>query len=156
MVGRQYENGGIAKDGAKMVMAVANAPVPRFTVIIGGSFGAGNYGMCGRAYSPRQLWMWPNARISVMGGLQAATVLATVRKDGLATRNKTMTPEEETAFMQPILDKYEEEGNPYYSTARLWDDGIIDPRDTRTVLALGIAASLNAPLPETPFGVFRM
>jgi acetyl-CoA carboxylase carboxyltransferase component len=156
MVGRQYENGGIAKDGAKMVMAVANAPVPRFTVIIGGSFGAGNYGMCGRAYSPRQLWMWPNARISVMGGLQAATVLATVRKDGLATRGKTMTSEEEAAFMQPILDKYEEEGNPYYSTARLWDDGIIDPRDTRTVLALGIAASLNAPLPETPFGVFRM
>src|SRR5690242_2472075 len=156
MVGRQYENGGIAKDGAKMVMAVANAPVPRFTVIIGGSFGAGNYGMCGRAYSPRQLWIWPNARISVMGGLQAATVLATVRKEGLAARNKTMTPEEEAAFMQPILDKYEEEGNPYYSTARLWDDGIIDPRDTRTVLALGIAASLNAPMPETPFGVFRM
>lgn len=156
MVGRQYENGGIAKDGAKMVMAVANAPVPCFTVIIGGSFGAGNYGMCGRAYSPRQLWMWPNARISVMGGLQAATVLATVRKDGLAARNKMMTPEEEAAFMQPILDKYEEEGNPYYSTARLWDDGIIDPRDTRTILALGIAASLNAPLPETPFGVFRM
>src|SRR5437588_10394518 len=156
MVGRQYENGGIAKDGAKMVMAVANAPVPRFTVIIGGSFGAGNYGMCGRAYSPRQLWMWPNARISVMGGLQAATVLATVRKDGLAARGQTMTPEDEATFMQPILDKYEEEGNPYYSTARLWDDGIIDPRDTRTVLALGIAASLNAPLPETPFGVFRM
>ena len=156
MVGRQYENGGIAKDGAKMVMAVANAPVPRFTVIIGGSFGAGNYGMSGRAYSPRQLWMWPNARISVMGGLQAATVLATVRKEGLAARGKNMTPEEEAAFMQPILDKYEEEGNPYYSTARLWDDGIIDPRDTRKVLALGIAASLNAPLPETPFGVFRM
>src|SRR5437660_6055258 len=156
MVGRQYENGGIAKDGAKMVMAVANAPVPRFTVIIGGSFGAGNYGMCGRAYSPRQLWMWPNARISVMGGLQAATVLATVRKEGLAARGKTMGEEEEAAFMQPILDKYEEEGNPYYSTARLWDDGIIDPRDTRTVLALGIAASLNAPMPDTPFGVFRM
>ncbi|HZR44827.1 MAG TPA: carboxyl transferase domain-containing protein [Ktedonobacteraceae bacterium] len=156
MVGRQYESGGIAKDGAKMVMAVANAPVPRFTVIIGGSFGAGNYGMCGRAYSPRQLWMWPNARISVMGGQQAATVLATVRKDGLAARGKTMTSEEEAAFMQPILDKYEEEGNPYYSTARLWDDGIIDPRDTRAVLALGIAASLNAPLPDTPFGVFRM
>jgi acetyl-CoA carboxylase carboxyltransferase component len=156
MVGRQYENGGIAKDGAKMVMAVANAPVPRFTVIIGGSFGAGNYGMCGRAYSPRQLWMWPNARISVMGGLQAATVLATVRKEGLAARGQTMSQEEENAFMQPILDKYEEEGNPYYSTARLWDDGIIDPRDTRTVLALGIAASLNAPLPDTSFGVFRM
>nr|BBH88379.1 propionyl-CoA carboxylase [Thermosporothrix sp. COM3] len=156
MVGKQYENGGIAKDGAKMVMAVANAPVPRFTVIIGGSFGAGNYGMCGRAYSPRQLWMWPNARISVMGGQQAATVLATIRKEGLAARGKTMSPEEEAAFMQPILEKYEQEGNPYYSTARLWDDGIIDPRDTRTVLALGIAASLNAPMPETPFGVFRM
>lgn len=156
MVGRQYENSGITKDGAKMVMAVANAPVPRFTVIIGGSFGAGNYGMCGRAYSPRQLWMWPNAHISVMGGEQAASVLATVRKDGLAARGKTMTEEEEAAFKQPILDKYEEEGNPYYSTARLWDDGIIDPRDTRKVLALGIAASLNAPMPETPFGVFRM
>jgi acetyl-CoA carboxylase carboxyltransferase component len=156
MVGKQYENGGIAKDGAKMVMAVANAPVPKFTVIIGGSFGAGNYGMCGRAYSPRQLWMWPNARISVMGGQQAATVLATVRKEGLAARGKTLSPEEETVFMQPILDKYEEEGNPYYSTARLWDDGIIDPRDTRTVLALGIAAALNAPIADTPFGVFRM
>jgi len=156
MVGRQYENGGIAKDGAKMVMAVANAPVPRFTVIIGGSFGAGNYGMCGRAYSPRQLWMWPNARISVMGGEQAASVLATVRQEGLATRGKKMSEEEEAAFKQPILDKYETEGNPYYSTARLWDDGIIDPRDTRTVLALGIAASLNAPTPDTPFGVFRM
>ncbi|MFL5694264.1 MAG: carboxyl transferase domain-containing protein [Ktedonobacteraceae bacterium] len=156
MVGRQYENGGIAKDGAKMVMAVANAPVPRFTVIIGGSFGAGNYGMCGRAYSPRQLWMWPNARISVMGGEQAASVLATVRKEGLETRGKSMSSEEEEAFKQPILNKYEEEGNPYYSTARLWDDGIIDPRDTRTVLALGIAASLNAPMPDTPFGVFRM
>lgn len=156
MVGRQYENGGIAKDGAKLVMAVANASVPKFTVIIGGSFGAGNYGMCGRAYSPHQLWMWPNARISVMGGQQAATVLATIRKDGLATRGQTMTPEEEETFMQPTLDKYEEEGNPYYSTARIWDDGIIDPRDTRTVLALGIAASLNAPQPETSFGVFRM
>ena len=156
MVGRQYENGGIAKDGAKMVMAVANVPVPRFTVIIGGSFGAGNYGMCGRAYSPRQLWMWPNARISVMGGEQAASVLATVRKEGLEARGQTMSEEEEAAFKQPILEKYESEGNPYYSTARLWDDGIIDPRDTRTVLALGIAASLNAPMPDTPFGVFRM
>ena len=156
MVGRQYENGGITKDGAKMVMAVANAPVPRFTVIIGGSFGAGNYGMCGRAYSPRQLWMWPNARISVMGGEQAASVLATVRKEGQAVHGKTMSEEEEAAFKQPILDKYEEEGNAYYSTARLWDDGIIDPRDTRNVLALGIAASLNAPTPDTPFGVFRM
>ncbi len=156
MVGKQYENGGIAKDGAKMVMAVANAPVPRFTVIIGGSFGAGNYGMCGRAYSPRQLWMWPNARISVMGGEQAASVLATVRQEGLAARGRQMSPEEEEEFKRPILEKYEAEGNPYYSTARLWDDGIIDPRDTRTVLALGIAASLNAPMPETPFGVFRM
>ena len=156
MVGRQYEQGGIAKDGAKMVMAVANAPVPRFTVIIGGSFGAGNYAMCGRAYAPRQLWMWPNAHISVMGGEQAASVLATVRQEGLAARGKDMSEEEEAAFKQPILDKYEAEGNPYYSTARLWDDGIIDPRDTRTVLALGIAASLNAPMPDTPFGVFRM
>ncbi|MGI9058546.1 MAG: carboxyl transferase domain-containing protein [Ktedonobacteraceae bacterium] len=156
MVGRQYENGGIAKDGAKMVMAVSNVPVPRFTVIIGGSFGAGNYGMCGRAYSPRQLWMWPNARISVMGGEQAASVLATVRQEGLEAKGKHMSAEEETAFKQPLLDKYEAEGNPYYSTARLWDDGIIDPRDTRTVLALGIAASLNAPMPDTPFGVFRM
>jgi acetyl-CoA carboxylase carboxyltransferase component len=156
MVGRQYEHGGIAKDGAKMVMAVANAPVPRFTVIIGGSFGAGNYAMCGRAYAPRQLWMWPNAHISVMGGEQAASVLATVRQEGLTARGKGMSEEEEAAFKQPILDKYEAEGNPYYSTARLWDDGIIDPRDTRTVLALGIAASLNAPMPDTPFGVFRM
>src|SRR5436309_6434747 len=156
MVGRQYEQGGIAKDGAKMVMAVANAPVPRFTVIIGGSFGAGNYAMCGRAYAPRQLWMWPNAHISVMGGEQAASVLATVRQEGLAARGKGMSEEEEAVFKQPILDKYETEGNPYFSTARLWDDGIIDPRDTRTVLALGIAASLNATMPDTPFGVFRM
>jgi acetyl-CoA carboxylase carboxyltransferase component len=156
MVGKQYENNGITKDGAKMVMAVANVPVPRFTVIIGGSFGAGNYGMSGRAYSPRQLWMWPNARISVMGGEQAASVLATVRKDSLEARGKTMSEEEEVEFKKPTLEKYEKEGNPYYSTARLWDDGIIDPRDTRTVLALGIAASLNAPMPDTPFGVFRM
>lgn len=156
MVGKQYENSGITKDGAKMVMAVANVPVPRFTVIIGGSFGAGNYGMCGRAYSPRQLWMWPNAHISVMGGEQAASVLATVRRDSLEARGKTMSEEEEAEFKRPILEKYEEEGNPYYSTARLWDDGIIDPRDTRTVLALGIAAALNAPMPDTPFGVFRM
>ncbi len=156
MVGKQYENTGITKDGAKMVMAVANVPVPRFTVIIGGSFGAGNYGMCGRAYSPRQLWMWPNARVSVMGGEQAASVLATVRKEGLAARGQSMSEEEEAAFKQPILDKYEAEGNPYYSTARIWDDGIIDPRDTRKVLALGIATSLNAPMPDTPFGVFRM
>ncbi len=156
MVGKQYENGGIAKDGAKMVMAVANAQVPKFTVILGGSFGAGNYGMCGRAYGPRQLWMWPNARISVMGGEQAANVLLTVRLEGLRARGQEMTPEEREAFKAPTLAKYEEEGNPYYSTARLWDDGIIDPLDTRTVLALGIAASLNAPIPETKFGVFRM
>jgi acetyl-CoA carboxylase carboxyltransferase component len=137
-------------------MAVANAAVPKFTVIVGGSFGAGNYGMCGRAYSPRQLWMWPNARISVMGGEQAANTLLTVRMDGLAARGKTMPPEEQEAFKVPILAKYEEEGSPYYSTARLWDDGILDPVDTRATLALGIAAALNAPIPETKFGVFRM
>jgi acetyl-CoA carboxylase carboxyltransferase component len=156
MVGKQYEEGGIAKDGAKMVMAVANAEVPKFTVIIGGSFGAGNYGMCGRAYSPRQLWMWPNARISVMGGPQAASVLLTVRMDGLERQDKTMTPEEQREFTQPILDKYEAEGNPYYSTARLWDDGIIDPAQTREVLALGIAAAANAKVRPTKFGIFRM
>src|SRR5690242_18888258 len=156
MVGRQYEAGGIAKDGAKMVMAVANANVPKFTVIIGGSFGAGNYGMCGRAYGPRQLWMWPNARISVMGGEQAASTLLTVRMDGLAARGQTMTAEEQEAFKAPILGKYEEEGNPYYSTARLWDDGILDPLDTRRALGLGIAAALNTHIPETTFGVFRM
>ena len=156
MVGRQYEAGGIAKDGAKMVMAVANARVPKFTVIIGGSFGAGNYAMSGRAYAPRQLWMWPNARISVMGGEQAANTLLTVRMEGLAARGKSMSPAEQEAFKRPILEKYEEEGNPYYSTARLWDDGILDPLDTRTVLALGIAAALNAPIPDTRFGVFRM
>jgi acetyl-CoA carboxylase carboxyltransferase component len=156
MVGKKYEEGGIAKDGAKMVMAVANAEVPKFTVIIGGSFGAGNYGMCGRAYSPRQLWMWPNARISVMGGPQAASVLLTVRMEALAKQGKTMTREEQTDFMRPTLEKYDSEGNPYYSTARLWDDGIIDPADTRAVLALGISAAANAPLPQTRFGVFRM
>ncbi len=156
MVGKQYENGGIAKDGAKMVMAVANAAVPKFTVIIGGSFGAGNYGMCGRAYSPRQLWMWPNARISVMGGEQAASTLLTVRMEGQAARGKTLDTQEQEAFKAPILAKYEAEGNPYFSTARLWDDGILDPADTRTVLGLGIAAALNAPIPDTQFGVFRM
>ncbi len=156
MVGKQYENGGIAKDGAKMVMAVANARVPKFTVIVGGSFGAGNYGMCGRAYGPRQLWMWPNARISVMGGEQAANTLLTVRMEGLEARGKTVSRKEQEAFKAPILAKYEEEGNPYYSTARLWDDGILDPVDTRTVLGLGIAAALNAPIPQTRFGVFRM
>jgi acetyl-CoA carboxylase carboxyltransferase component len=156
MVGKEYENRGIAKDGAKMVTAVATAQVPKFTVIIGGSFGAGNYAMCGRAYQPRQLWMWPNARISVMGGQQAANVLLTVRRDNLRTQGKDLTPDEQAEFLQPTLDKYEEEGSPYYSTARLWDDGIIDPLDTRQVLGLGIAASLNAPIPETHFGVFRM
>jgi acetyl-CoA carboxylase carboxyltransferase component len=156
MVGKQYEEGGIAKDGAKMVMAVANAQVPKFTVIIGGSFGAGNYGMCGRAYSPRQLWMWPNARISVMGGIQAANVLLTVRLEALEAKGKTMTAAEREEFMRPILERYEAEGNPYYSTARLWDDGIIDPADTRRVLAIGISAAANAPIPPTRFGVFRM
>jgi len=156
MVGKKYEEGGIAKDGAKMVMAVANAEVPKFTVIIGGSFGAGNYGMCGRAYSPRQLWMWPNARISVMGGPQAASVLLTVRMEALAARGGSMTKQEQDEFTRPILERYEAEGNPYYSTARLWDDGIIDPADTRSVLALGISAAANAPLPPTRFGVFRM
>src|SRR6266581_851205 len=156
MVGKKYENAGIAKDGAKMVTAVATAAVPKFTVIIGGSFGAGNYGMCGRAYGPRFLWMWPNARISVMGGQQAASVLLQVRLDNLQREGRDLSHAEREAFAAPTLVTYEEEGNPYYSTARLWDDGIIDPVDTRTVLALGIAASLNAPMPDTPFGVFRM
>jgi acetyl-CoA carboxylase carboxyltransferase component len=154
MVGRQYENAGIARDGAKMVMAVANAAVPKFTVIIGGSFGAGNYAMCGRAYEPWQLWMWPNARISVMGGQQAANVLLTVHEEGL--HGQSMGPEEQDRFRQPILDAYETEGSPYHSTARLWDDGIIDPVDTRAVLALGLAAARNAPIKTTSFGVFRM
>jgi 3-methylcrotonyl-CoA carboxylase beta subunit len=156
MVGRKYENEGIARAGAKLVTAVACAQVPKFTVIIGGSFGAGNYGMCGRAYSPRFLWMWPNARISVMGGEQAASVLATVRRDGLETRGQSWSAEEEEAFKAPIRDQYEHQGHPYYATARLWDDGIIDPAETRTVLALGLSASLNAPIPETRFGVFRI
>ena len=156
MVGRQYENGGIAKDGAKLVTAVSCASVPKFTVIIGGSFGAGNYGMCGRAYQPRQLWMWPNARISVMGGAQAANVLLTVRRDNLQARGQDMSPEEQEAFKAPTLEKYEREGSPYYSTARLWDDGVIDPADTRMTLALGIAAAANAPAEKTTFGVFRM
>jgi acetyl-CoA carboxylase carboxyltransferase component len=156
MVGRKYEAGGIAKDGAKMVNAVATANVPKFTVIIGGSFGAGNYGMCGRAYEPRLLWMWPNARISVMGGQQAANVLLTVKKDQLWRKGKELTKEEEKAITEPILKKYEQEGNPYYSTARIWDDGIIDPADTRMVLGLGISASLNAPIPDWRPGVFRM
>ena len=148
MVGKEYENGGIAKDGAKLVTAVACAEVPKFTVVIGGSFGAGNYGMCGRAYSPRQLWMWPNARISVMGGPQAASVLSTVKG--------ALSPEEKTAFEAPILEKYEREGNPYYSTARLWDDGIIDPLDTRRAIAIGLDAAAHAPQPRTSFGIFRM
>jgi acetyl-CoA carboxylase carboxyltransferase component len=156
MVGREYENRGIAKDGAKMVMAVANAQVPKFTVIIGGSFGAGNYAMCGRAYEPRQLWMWPNARISVMGGSQAANVLLTVRLDGMAVRGESMSAEEQEAFKRPTIERYEQEGSPYYSTARLWDDGIIDPAETRMVLGLGISAALNAPISQTKFGVFRM
>jgi len=156
MVGKEYENRGIARDGAKMVMAVANAAVPKFTVIMGGSFGAGNYAMCGRAYSPRQLWLWPSARISVMGGQQAANVLLTVRLDGLTASGRQMDRDEQSAFMAPILDTYEREGSPYFSTARLWDDGIIDPVDTRTVLGLGISAALNAPIAETQWGVFRM
>jgi acetyl-CoA carboxylase carboxyltransferase component len=156
MVGREYENRGIARDGAKMVMAVANANVPKFTVVIGGSFGAGNYAMCGRAYGPRQLWLWPNSRTSVMGGEQAANVLLTVRLDQLRARGETMTAEQQEAFKAPTLDAYEREGSPYFSTARLWDDGVIDPVDTRTVLALGISAALNAPIPPTTFGVFRM
>ena len=156
MVGRKYENGGIARDGAKMVTAVACARVPKFTVIIGGSFGAGNYGMCGRAYSPRFLWMWPNARISVMGGEQAANVLATVRRDGIEAAGKRWDAQEEEAFKAPIRAQYEAQGHPYYASARLWDDGVIDPADTRRVVGLGLSAALNAPAEPTRFGVFRM
>ena len=164
MVGRKYESGGIAKDGAKMVTAVATAAVPKFTVVVGGSFGAGNYGMCGRAYSPRFLWMWPNARISVMGGVQAASVLATLRRDNLEAQGKAWSAEEEAAFKAPIEAQYEAQGNPYYSSARLWDDGVIDPADTRMVLGLGLSASLNAPIEAWAeqrraaggFGLFRM
>ncbi len=156
MVGRDYEAGGIAKDGAKMVTAVACAQVPKVTLIVGGSYGAGNYGMCGRAYSPRFLFTWPNARISVMGGEQAASVLATVRRDNIEAEGKAWSAEEEDAFKAPIRAQYETEGNPYYATARLWDDGIIAPSETRRVLALAFAAALNAPIPETKFGVFRM
>jgi acetyl-CoA carboxylase carboxyltransferase component len=156
MVGRQYERAGIAKDGAKMVHAVANSVVPKLTVVIGGSFGAGNYGMCGRAYEPRLLWMWPNARISVMGGEQAAGVLTTVKRDQLAREGKPLSTEEESAIREPILDKYEREGSPYYSTARLWDDGILDPAETRSALALALSAAFNAPIPDAKFGVFRM
>ena len=156
MVGRQYERAGIAKDGAKMVHAVANSVVPKLTVIIGGSFGAGNYGMCGRAFDPRFLWVWPNARTSVMGGEQAASVLATVKRDQLAREQRTLSDAEELAIRQPILEKYEREGSPYYSTARLWDDGIIDPARTRETLSLGLSACFNAPIPPPKFGVFRM
>jgi acetyl-CoA carboxylase carboxyltransferase component len=156
MVGKQYERGGIAKDGAKMVHAVANSVVPKFTVVIGGSFGAGNYGMCGRAYEPRLLWMWPNARISVMGGEQAAGVLTTVKRDQLAREGKAFPPDEEAAIREPILQKYDEEGSPYYSTARLWDDGILDPAQTRPALALGLSAAYNAPVAPAKFGIFRM
>jgi len=156
MVGRKYENEGIARNGAKMVTAVATAAVPKFTVIIGGSFGAGNYGMCGRAFGPRFLWMWPNARISVMGGEQAASVLATVKRDGIEAKGGQWSADEEAAFKAPIKAQYEVQGHPYYATARLWDDGIIDPADTRRVLALGLSASLNAPIADTQFGLFRM
>jgi len=156
MVGRKYEAGGIAKDGAKMVTAVATARVPKFTMIVGGSFGAGNYGMCGRAYSPRFLWMWPNARISVLGGEQASSVLATVRRDGIEARGGTWSQAEEAAFKAPILEQYERQGHPYYASARLWDDGVIDPAEARRLLGLAISASLNAPVEPTKFGVFRM
>ena len=156
MVGKKYENEGIARHGAKMVTAVAMASVPKFTVIIGGSYGAGNYGMCGRAFSPRFLWMWPNARICVMGGEQAAGVLATVKRDGIEGRGGQWSADEEAAFKQPVLDQFAQQSHPYYASARLWDDGIIDPADTRRVLALGLSASLNAPIGEPQFGVFRM
>jgi len=156
MVGRKYENEGIARHGAKLVTAVATAKVPKFTVVIGGSYGAGNYGMCGRAYSPRFLWMWPNARISVMGGEQAARVLATVRRDGLEAQGKSWSEEDEAAFKAPTIKQFDEQGSPYYATARLWDDGIIDPADTRRVLSLALSAALNAPIEDTRFGVFRM
>ncbi|MDZ4397017.1 carboxyl transferase domain-containing protein [Hydrogenophaga sp.] len=156
MVGKKYESEGIARHGAKMVTAVATAQVPKFTVIIGGSYGAGNYGMCGRAYSPRFLWMWPNARICVMGGEQAAGVLATVKRDGIEAKGGTWSAEEEAAFKQPVLDQFGHQSHPYYSSARLWDDGVIDPADTRRVLGLALSAALNAPIGEPKFGVFRM
>ncbi|SEQ42225.1 3-methylcrotonyl-CoA carboxylase beta subunit [Solimonas aquatica] len=156
MVGRKYENGGIAKDGAKLVTAVATVQVPKFTVLIGGSYGAGNYGMCGRAYSPRFLWSWPNSKISVMGGEQAANVLATIRRDGLEAQKKTWSAEDEDAFKAPIRTQFEQQGSPYYATARLWDDGIVDPAQTRRTLALGLSAALNAPIAPTRFGLFRM
>ena len=156
MVGQKYEAGGIAKDGAKLVTAVATANVPKLTLIVGGSFGAGNYGMCGRAYSPRFLWMWPNARISVMGGEQAAGVLATIKRDGIEASGGSWSQVEERAFKQPIIDDFEHQGHPLYSSARLWDDGIIEPTATRDVLGLSLSATLNAPIADTRFGVFRM
>ncbi len=156
MVGREYENRGIARDGAKLVTAVACSVVPKFTVVIGGSFGAGNYGMCGRAYDPRFLWMWPNARISVMGGEQAAAVLATVRRDGIEGKGGEWSAEDEESFKAPIRDQYDAQGSPYYSTARLWDDGVIDPVDTRRVLGMGLAAAAHAPIPQPSYGIFRM
>jgi 3-methylcrotonyl-CoA carboxylase beta subunit len=156
MVGKEYETGGIARDGAKLVTAVACSVVPKFTVVIGGSFGAGNYGMCGRAYDPRFLWMWPNARISVMGGEQAASVLATVRRDGIEAKGDTWSAEDEEAFKAPIRDQYEHQGSPYYSTARLWDDGVIDPLETRRVLGMGLAAVAHTPIPDPSYGIFRM
>src|SRR5207244_3266317 len=156
MVGQKYEAGGIARDGAKMVTAVSCAQVPKFTVIIGGSYGAGNYGMCGRAFNPRFLWMWPNARISVMGGEQAATVLATIRRDAIEAKGSAWSAQDEAAFKTPIREQYEREGHPYYASARLWDDGVIDPVDTRKVLALAISATMNKPPEDTRFGVFRM
>jgi 3-methylcrotonyl-CoA carboxylase beta subunit len=156
MVGKKYEAGGIARDGAKLVTAVATAAVPKFTVVIGGSYGAGNYGMCGRAYSPRFLWMWPNARISVMGGEQAAMVLSQVRRDNIEAKGETWSAAEEDKFRAPIRAQYESQGSPYYATARLWDDGVIDPADTRLVLGLGLSAASNAPIEPTHFGLFRM
>jgi 3-methylcrotonyl-CoA carboxylase beta subunit len=156
MVGREAEAGGIARHGAKMVMAVANANVPKVTVVIGGSYGAGNYAMCGRAYSPRFLFTWPNARVSVMGGQQAASVLATVRRDNIEAEGRTWSAEDEAAFKKPVLEAYEREGHPYFGTAHIWDDGIIAPRETRRVLGLAFAATLNAPIESTKFGVFRM
>jgi acetyl-CoA carboxylase carboxyltransferase component len=156
MVGRQYERGGITKDGAKMVHAVAASAVPKLTVVIGGSFGAGNYGMCGRAFDPRFLWMWPNARISVMGAEQAASVLVTVKRDQLAREGGALSEDEAAAIREPIVEKYEREGSPYYSTARLWDDGLLDPAGTRDALAQGLAVTCRVPIPDTRFGVFRM
>ena len=156
MVGREYENNGIARDGAKLVTAVACSVVPKFTVVIGGSYGAGNYGMCGRAYDPRFLWMWPNARISVMGGEQAAGVLSTVRRDGIEARGEEWSAEDEEQFKAPIREQYETQGSPYYATARLWDDGVIDPADTRRVLGMGLAATAYTPIPEPRYGIFRM